>query len=270
LPTLSDFKMEETEVKDEVVEDEFPYHDADGPSCDQAPARRRLIKCSRCEFWREEGAQMARHLLSMHSHERTNIENYALCRYDVCDYRANDMRALAQHEELPHGVSQANFCLAPFTRCPYCNTRLVALGHYKEHMLTQHHDLMFSPGKRRVICVACSFKSATVFEMIWHWQQQDGRCELGMKFSDYAATQMRKHPQPTQFRLGGASAARDGRTTDRLFLAHQTRKVRKCPKCDFKTILPLAMKNHLKFTDCKPSFSLIDRNNDSIPLLPSP
>ncbi|GMT13116.1 hypothetical protein PFISCL1PPCAC_4413, partial [Pristionchus fissidentatus] len=38
-----------------------------------------------------------------------------------------------------------------------------------------------------IICVACSFKCARVYEMVQHWNEPNCRCELGLTF-DYAAT----------------------------------------------------------------------------------
>ncbi|GMT13129.1 hypothetical protein PFISCL1PPCAC_4426, partial [Pristionchus fissidentatus] len=134
----------------------------------------------------EEGAQMAHHVRLVHPHEHD--KKAKLCRYTICDFRANDSLALSNHEKLPHAVSQENFCLPPLTTCPYCDTNIESLVHYKCHMLSQHHELMFSK-YHSVICVACSFKCAGVFEMIWHWQQKAVFCCLGMRFNYEAAGQ---------------------------------------------------------------------------------
>ncbi|GMT13114.1 hypothetical protein PFISCL1PPCAC_4411, partial [Pristionchus fissidentatus] len=145
-----------------------------------SPKPRPKIRCKFCRSRREEGAQMAQHVSAKHANypqpEKT-------CRDIMCDYRTNDVQAMADHIKLPHAVSLFNSRFPKYTRCPYCALYIWNLAQFKAHIADKHKHGMGSEIPF-IICAACSFKCARVFEMVQHWNEQSGRCELGMTF-DY-------------------------------------------------------------------------------------
>ncbi|GMT13113.1 hypothetical protein PFISCL1PPCAC_4410 [Pristionchus fissidentatus] len=119
--------------------------------------------------------------------------SYVMCKDMVCDYRTNDVKALNEHEKLPHSVTLENARFPPKTRCPYCKTNVWNLMQFKAHMQDRHITVLhFNSQTPALICSSCGFMSARVHEMVQHWNEKTGRCELGMEFDYEAADRILK------------------------------------------------------------------------------
>ncbi|GMT13138.1 hypothetical protein PFISCL1PPCAC_4435, partial [Pristionchus fissidentatus] len=153
------------------------------PDVDAGPCANPAWRCELCPAVVEE---IELHEEQFHTEEW--LKRAGTCRVGGCDYRSINPTALKEHASIAHSNVPATASLyASFpskTRCPYCQTYVPGLPFLKSHM--RIHQIMLTNQTPILICVACSFKCARVYQMIRHWSESRGACWKGLRF-DYAA-----------------------------------------------------------------------------------